>query len=205
VGLDMMDRRDLLRLAVGGLSALYTDTAAPASAAGQVESMRGEASAETEGKLRALRVAESIYINDLVATGTNSRLALRLGKQATVRLGATSKLKIDRYMIDAGGEFELIDGAILFETSGGASASSGVEFRSVYGLIAVRGTRFFAGPSQGAFGVFVAAGRVAVTAANETVVLDPRQGTDIAAPGSPPTKPALWKPPRIRAALVSVT
>jgi ferric-dicitrate binding protein FerR (iron transport regulator) len=199
----MIDRRDLLRLAAGGLSGLYIGAAKASSAAGRVEAVRGEASAETDGQLRMLRVAENIFVNDLVATGLNSRLALRLGRRTTLRLGATCKLKIDRYMVEAGGDFDLIDGAILFEDVGKTPAP--FEVRSTYGLIAVRGTRFFAGPSQGVFGVFVGTGRVEVTAANETVVLGPREGTNIVAPGSPPTQPAFWRRPRIRQALISVT
>ena len=200
----MIDRRNLLRLAAGALSSVHIDVAKASSAAGHVESIRGEASAETEGRRRTLRVAADVYVNDLLATGVNARLALRLGRQTTLRLGASCKLKIDRYIVDAGGEFDLADGAILFEHAGRSAAPVDVEFRSVYGLIAVRGTRFFAGPSHGLFSVFVGVGRVHVTAANETVVLGPRQGTDIAAPGSPPSKPAVWKPPRIRQALASV-
>ena len=76
--------------------------------------------------------------------------------------------------------------------------------RSLFGLIAIRGTRVFAGPSNGVFGVFVVHGSVDVTAAGKTVKVDRGFGTNIAKPGDPPTDPAAWKPPRIRAALASV-
>ena len=79
-----------------------------------------------------------------------------------------------------------------------------MKIRSSYGLIAVRGTKFFAGPSNGVFGVFVVHGSVDVTAAGKTVKVDRGFGTNIAKPGDPPTDPAAWKPPRIRAALASV-
>ena len=76
--------------------------------------------------------------------------------------------------------------------------------RSLFGLIAIRGTRVFAGPSNGVFGVFVARGAVDVTAAGKTVTLGRGFGTNIAKPGDPPTDPAAWKPPRIKAAFASV-
>ena len=71
-------------------------------------------------------------------------------------------------------------------------------------LIAIRGTRVFAGPSNGVFGVFVARGSVDVTAAGKTVTLGRGFGTNIAKPGDEPTAPAAWKPPRIKAAFASV-
>ena len=61
--------------------------------------------------------------------------------------------------------------------------------RSLFGLIAIRGTRVFAGPSNGVFGVFVDRGSVDVTAAGKTVTL---------AAGSGPTSPtpAIRRPTR---------
>ena len=45
--------------------------------------------------------------------------------------------------------------------------------RSPFALIAVRGTLFFAGPSNGVFGVFVGRGFVEVTGGDRTVVIRP--------------------------------
>jgi ferric-dicitrate binding protein FerR (iron transport regulator) len=71
-------------------------------------------------------------------------------------------------------------------------------------LIAVRGTRFFAGPSNGVFGVFVERGSVTVAAAARQVLLRAGQGTDIHHPGAAPTPAAKWGRPRIDAAFGSV-
>jgi hypothetical protein len=84
-------------------------------------------------------------------------------------------------------------------------ASSETLLRSLFGLITIRGTRVFAGPSNGVFGVFVTRGVVDVTAGGKTVRLAKGFGTNIAKPGDPPTDPAAWKPPRIKAALASVS
>jgi ferric-dicitrate binding protein FerR (iron transport regulator) len=109
---------------------------------------------------------------------------------------------IDRYLVDAGGEFRLEAGAMLFDRPSGKP--SPVQVRSPFGLIAVRGTRFFAGPSAGVFGVFVERGTVAVSAAGREVVVLPGQGTDIPRPGEHPTPAHAWGEPRIRDALASV-
>jgi ferric-dicitrate binding protein FerR (iron transport regulator) len=80
-----------------------------------------------------------------------------------------------------------------------------MRIRSPFALIAVRGTRFFAGPSNGRFGVFVERGSVAVMAAGQQVVLHDGEGTDVSSPGARPTPVRRWQPPRIRAALASVS
>jgi ferric-dicitrate binding protein FerR (iron transport regulator) len=91
---------------------------------------------------------------------------------------------------------------MLFDGAGGQSRR--ISVRSPFALIAVRGTRFFAGPSPGVFGVFVARGRVRVTAAGKAVELTEGMGTNIAHPGAPPTDPAAWGAERIQQALASV-
>jgi ferric-dicitrate binding protein FerR (iron transport regulator) len=172
--------------------------------AGEVDHILGSASAVTNGQDRELALRAQIYIDDLIKTGDGARLRLRLGRRTTLRLGERAQIKIDRYLVDAGGEIDLLTGAILFERPG-KPAGPELKFRSPYGLIAVRGTRFFAGPSRGVFGVFVEAGKVQVTSAGTSVILGPRQGTDLRQVGAPPSKPAFWKRPRIREALGSVT
>jgi ferric-dicitrate binding protein FerR (iron transport regulator) len=200
-----VSRRRVLGLTWGLVAAAWSKEAAALTAAGKVAAVRGAAAAEVEGQSRNLSIGGDVYIGDLVSTRDDSRLGLRLGQRTDLRLGANTRLKIDRYVVDAGGEFELVDGAILFEGRGRRPAPADLQFRSAYGLIAVRGTRFFAGPSKGVFGVFVREGRLEVSAAGRTVVLEPRQGTDIAKPGDPPSPPAFWKRPRIREAIASVT
>jgi ferric-dicitrate binding protein FerR (iron transport regulator) len=118
-------------------------------------------------------------------------------------MGQQARLTIDRFLVNAGGEIDLRSGAILFDRPPG-SAPTRVRIRSSFGLIAVRGTRFFAGPSAGVFGVLVVRGRVTVSAAGVRVLLRRGQGTNIASPGAAPTPPAAWKPERIRSALESV-
>jgi ferric-dicitrate binding protein FerR (iron transport regulator) len=127
---------------------------------------------------------------------------VRLGRDTTVRLGEQARLKIDRYLVDAGGEMTLRSGPMLFD---GPPRRAGVQVRSPFALIAVRGTRFFAGPSNDRFGVFVARGSVRVSAAGEQVILHEGEGTDVLSPGAPPTPVKRWGLERIRAALASIS
>lgn len=190
-------RRKVLGLAVGALGAAFSGRAAAAEPAGEVEMVRNEALAFGDGQARRLVVRDPVFIGELVRTGGDGRLGLRLGRRTSLKLGELTEIKIDRYIADAGGEIEILNGAVLFERTG-KPAASGLRFQGAYGLIAVRGTRFMAGPSKSAFGVFVDRGKVEVTAAGKTVVLGPGQGTDLYFPGLGPTDPSKWGDGRVK-------
>lgn len=198
-----IDRRNFLALGGGLTSALWIPGAEAAPAPGLVEAVRGEAFAELKGTRRALAVRANVFVEETVMTGEAARLALRFGADTTLRLGAAARLRIDRYIANAGGEFSLMEGGLLYDRPKKKKNAESV-LRSLFGLIAIRGTRVFAGPSNGVFGVFVARGTVEVTAGGKTVTLHRGLGTSIAKPGDPPTDPAAWKEPRIKAALASV-
>ena len=189
-----LDRRWLLRTAVAAAIIVpRTAYAETAESVGSVEEVKGEAFAEAKAERRLLDRAAPLFINDLVGTGPDSRLTLQLGKDTTLRLGAQARLTIDRLLVNAGGEITLQSGPILFDRPEG-SAPARMQIRSPFGLIAVRGTRFFAGPSAGVFGVFVERGSVEVSAERTRVVVRAGQGSNIARPGDAPTSGA--HPPR---------
>jgi hypothetical protein len=173
------------------------------SRAGTIEALRGEAFAEGPKPRRALAPTAEVFVGDLVETAINSALTMHLGKTTFVKLGALAKFRIDNFVVDAGGTLDLEQGPMLIEHSGNGKRED-LQVRSPFGLIAVRGTLFFAGPSNDVFGVFVAAGLVAVTGGGRTVILRPGLGTNIANPGDAPTEPRRWSPGRIRAVLRSV-
>jgi hypothetical protein len=198
-------RRWLLRS--GALALPYLLSGMPALAAeqvGSVEDVKGEAFAELGAVRRPLDRTGPIFLGDEVGTGVASRLGMRLGRSTTIRLGEQARLKIDRFLVDAGGEMTLRSGPLLFDGPR-RSTPAGVQIRSPFALIAVRGTRFFAGPSNDRFGVFVARGSVVVTSASQQVILREGEGTDFVAPGTPPTPVKRWAPQRIRAAFASVS
>lgn len=196
-------RRRLLRRGILALPFILSLTPARAvERVGSVEDVSGEAFAELEQARRTLERAAPVFLSDEVMTGAASRLGMRLGRNTTVRLGEQARLKIDRFLVDAGGEMTLRSGPLLFDEQ---PRRAGLQIRSPFALIAVRGTRFFAGPSNDRFGVFVARGSVTVTAAGQQVTLREGEGTDVASPGAPPTPVKRWAPERIRAALASVS
>lgn len=200
-----LDRREVLRL-VGTLlaSTAFSAPARAADPAGRVEEIKGEAFVDASNKLRPLEKAASLFVGDRVGTGVSSRLTMLMGEDTTIKLGEKAQLVIDQFLSTTGGEISLQSGPMLFDRPRG-SRPVPVKIRSSYGLIAVRGTKFFAGPSNGVFGVFVDHGSVAVSGGGSEVVLQAGQGTNLEGPGSKPTPAVAWGAERIRGALDSVS
>jgi hypothetical protein len=173
---------------------------AVAPRAGEVETTHGECFARSGAARRTLQPNADVFVGDSVGTGVESSLELLLGEATTVHLGPEAQLRIDRFLIKAGGVLTLDKGAILYDHDLNAGANS-MAVRSPFGLIAVRGTRFFAGPSNGVFGVFVERGEVVVVGVSTAVTVTTGLGSNIAAPGAEPTLPTVWAPRRITAAM----
>ena len=121
----------------------------------------------------------------------------------TVKLGGEARFRIDKFVIGAGGTLDLERGPLVIDRED-PSRKENLQIRSPFGLIAVRGTLLFAGPSDNVFGVFVGRGAVSVSSGGRTVNLHPGQGTNIARPGDPPSDVVRWGEGRIKAALASV-
>ena len=199
-------RRAVVSLTLFASICLAAPFARAADAVGVIASLTGEATAQRSDGQRSLARGDSVATGDLLQTGSSSRLTLQLGKRTVINLGPSTSLRVEDYLADAGGEFELTAGRMFYQNTRPANAAPDkTTVRSPYGLLAVRGTRFFAGPAAGIFGVFVADGRVDVTAAGHTVEVTPGLGTDIARPGTRPTRPSAWKPERIEEALRATT
>lgn len=189
-------------LIVFGPGPAAAETEAGAEPAGAVETLTGPAWAEGEAA-RDLAPAAPVFVGDRVVTGAEGRLGLLLTSEARVFMGPRTRLTIDRFIAGSATDLVLGEGAIIFDRDGDA-APTPVALSTAFGTIAVRGTRFFAGPSRGTFGVFVVRGALVVTAAGVEIALAAGFGTDIAAPGAPPLPPREWGAARIAEALAQV-
>jgi hypothetical protein len=193
-----------LYAAVGALlPALKAGPVSAAEEVGSVQEVKGDAFAEADGRRRNLERSAPLFLKDMIGTGPEARLVLHLGSATTLQLGSSARLTIDRFLVNVGGNITLQSGPILFDRPEDA-APVDMQFHSSFGLIAVRGTRFFAGPSAGVFGVFVARGAITVSAAGTEVVVRTGEGTNIAQPGAAPSAPTPWGAERIRNAMLSV-
>jgi ferric-dicitrate binding protein FerR (iron transport regulator) len=174
-----------------------------ATTAGHVQEVKGQVTAELASQTRVLVPRADVFNGDDVATAESSRAAMLLGRDTTLRLGANARVRIDRFIVNAGGVLTLESGPLLLEKAPGNPAAA-VTVRGSFGLITVRGTRIFVGPSQGVIGIFVVHGLIDVAAGGREFVLQTGEGTNIAGPGAIPTPPAVWGEARVRAALASV-
>lgn len=193
------------RAVLAGLgTAVFAAPVTGAEQAGEVQAARGECFAEGGAGRRELATTAPVYIGESVGTEAQSALRLHLGVATVVSIGPQARLRIDRFVVDAGGTLVLERGPMLCDYQTTGAGKHAMDIRSPFGLIAVRGTSVWCGPSKGVFGVFVRHGTVAVTAASRTVMVGSGFGTDIARPGAEPSVPILWGEARIREALNSV-
>ena len=198
----LFTRRALIAAIPAALLARSPAAAAP-EPIGQALDVRGKVVARRTEAVRNLKAGAALMLKDSVETQAKSFAKLELAGRTTVHLGSRARLLISRYLAETGGVLELGEGAMLLDRADSLPKID-LTIRSQFGLIAVRGTRFFAGPSRGVFGVFVARGAVEVRAAGQRRRLAAGEGLDIKSPGQPPGKVAKWKQARIDEALASV-
>lgn len=143
-----------------------------------------------------------LFRDDTVRTGDASFASLRLLTEARINLGPLSLITIDDFTTTLGGTLTL-GGAMVFDRPEDLPPAEHT-ILTAFAQIGVRGTKFFAGPSNGEFAVFVERGRVDVLAENgEERRLSPGQGTTLDPQRS--FGPVVdWSAARIAAAYASV-
>ena len=210
MGDDMVHR--LIVIAVMLLSGLAGGQATAQEAIGAVTRIQGEASATRGDSTRALRLAASVFLNEVVSTGEAARLEITFADHTRLTLGEEAKLTLDSYVFNpAAGRGTIrfgVVGALRF-VSGQVSklATSLVSVTTSVATIGIRGTEFFAGPIDNqALGVFLIEGAVSVSnAAGEQILSQPGQGTNIATPGAAPGPVTVWPVDKVNRALAAVT
>ncbi|AOF90377.1 FecR family protein [Sinorhizobium sp. RAC02] len=170
---------------------------------GKAVEITGDVTRKQENLLEGLKAGASLMDHDFVKTGAKSFASLELGDDTSLLLGSDTELLIDTFIAGQGGTIELGTGQMVFDRPEGL-AKIDLTMRTAFGMIGVRGTKFFAGPSRGVFGVFVEHGLVEVTGGGVTRQVGRGQGVDIATPGAVPSDVAQWGDARIREAYASV-
>lgn len=197
-------RSVLIGLGLAGFGPAFAEAALEIVQAGTVESVTGESTGRLRGEKRQLTVGSQVFIDDLLGTGPQARLAVKLGEATRLSLGERTRVKINKVLVDRGGELELGSGAILFDRPSD-QPSGPLTVNTAFGLIGARGTKFFAGPSGGVFGVFVEHGLVTVKTKRGSVELTAGLGTNMTSLRAPPSPPSRWPDDRIALAIASVT
>lgn len=170
-------RRQAICLIGGGTFALTTGAAFGVSGIGTVVAIKGPGQVGQPNQLAQMLAGMPLFEGDLAVTGSEGRAHLGLGRSTEIHLGPVSELRIDKFIAEIGGAIYL-NGAIVFDRDDTAPPID-LEFQTDFGRIAVRGTRFFAGPSKNAFAVFVERGTVTVSGGGVTRSLKSGQGVDL--------------------------
>ena len=221
-GAPLLSRRAFVAGVTGGALFAAVGPASGDVALGRVLSIEGELLRGNPSPAEALSAGASLMESDLLSTGRDSFARLKLGSDTDILLGPQTQLLIDRYLAGQGGELQLMSGQMLFDRPEGLPQID-LTVKTTFGMIGVRGTKFFAGPLAGIFSVFVEHGRIDVSnagvsrrvAAGEGVDIQPPQGSvrslgngakDAAAIArlAVPAMPTRWTAQKIRDAYASV-
>lgn len=177
-----LSRRAFVGGIAGGVLIGVVGPAAGDGVLGKVLSIDGELTRNTPAHIEALSVGASLMESDLLATSRESFARLKLGADTDILLGPETQLLIDRYLVGQGGELQLMSGQMLFDRPEGLPKID-LSVKTTFGMIGVRGTKFFAGPLKGIFSVYVEHGRVDVSNAGVSRRVTAGEGLDI-----PPAK-----------------
>jgi len=207
-----MRRLFLLLLAAPFFLAL---AAAPAAAqiappAGTVTRLQGTATAVRSAMPRVLTVGDPIQIGDVLSTGTEAVLEIKMSDDSLFALGAETAFIVTDYTFGqgtGGATFRVIKGAFL-ATSGKIAQLAGntMTVQTDVATIGIRGTTVWGGPLDGVpMQVIMLEGR-AVTVENlqgRVELTTPNAGTWT--DGGAPSPSAPWEAAKIARAVATVT
>jgi ferric-dicitrate binding protein FerR (iron transport regulator) len=192
-------RRQAISLLGGGtFAALAMPGLAAGDGIGTVVEIKGPGQVGRPDNLAAMLAGMAVFAGDLAVTGSEGRAHLGLGPSTEIHLGPLSRLQIDSFIAEVGGII-FLDGSVVFDRAETAPKVE-VEFQTDFGRIGVRGTRFFIGPSENAFAVFVERGEVAITGGGVTRTLTEGQGADLRGNDVAPGPVGIWEKARAKAA-----
>jgi len=170
--------------------------AAEPAVIGNATRLKPEAGARLDGKARVLAVGTGLHRDEQVWTARGARLEIAFADGSRVTLGENARLVLDAFVLPEGGGagdqvLRSISGALRF-VGGAVDKSGNTRIVTPIATMTVRGTEFFAGPIDGAYGVFVFDGSVDVATAAGSVTLRKGEGTTLTSSSVAPTAPRLW-------------
>jgi hypothetical protein len=185
-------------------------SASAATAVGKVARVQGPAVGSVEGRSASLKASDTVFQDEDIKTGPDSRLEIVFADGTSFTIGEKSSVRIDKFVFDPGKSGNAIRLAVVgpFRFVSGKLGTTGAT-RSVvtpFATIGIRGTNFWGGLIDGQFGVFLAEGVVRVTTpAGSAVLRRPGEGVNIRTVGAAPGPVTTWRPPKVRRAIATVT
>jgi hypothetical protein len=178
---------------------------------GTITRLQNSATVTREGRILELQVGAAIKENDGIKTGDDARVEVTFVDGTKLTIGANGIVVIDKFIFDPDdgvgamllrvllGSFRFITGNI------GRLERKQIEAQTRFGVIGVRGTDFWAGPSQNVYGVFLLDGAISVTnSAGGRVLNVPGTGVNLTSANELPGEVTIWGAARAQAALDAV-
>jgi hypothetical protein len=173
-------------------SALGAETAV----IGNTTQLKPEAGARFEGQPRALSIGADVHRDEQVWTASGGRVDIAFADGSSITLGENARVVLDEFVMPEGGGagsqvVRSITGALRF-VGGTVDKAGATKIVTPIATMTVRGTEFFAGPIDGAYGVFVFDGAVDVATSAGSVTLKKGEGTTLTSSRVAPTPPKVW-------------
>jgi hypothetical protein len=147
----------------------------------------------------AAKVETPLHINDVVDTGPKSRVFILFIDNTQITLSANTKFRAEDYVFDESApaqnkaRYNVMNGTFQYQSGAIAKKKNpDVEVETAYGAIGIRGTKFWAGDIENAYGVNVEEGRVRVRNEGGEVYVDKGKGTSLKSRKQKPSTAAPW-------------
>jgi len=186
-----------LQLAALAFIVCVTSSLAGETSIGTVRRVQAQVDALRAADILKLSVAAPLEANDLLRSGERARLEAELVDGTKLTLGESAELKLDNFVYDPENSarnrlIARIKGAFLFVGGKVEGAGSEVKIITANAVMGVRGTTFWGGPIDNAYGVLALSGVVTVSTNAGSVTLTEGQGTMITAADAAPDAPKTW-------------
>lgn len=198
-------------IASGPVSAPISAQELESEVAGTVARLQGSALAIQDATPRILKVGAKILVGDVVSTGANSRLELKMIDDGIFTLGARTNFVVMEYAMQEnrqGAAVRLLEGAIG-AVSGQIASLDNKNFRleTETATIGIRGTTFWGGRLEDdmEFALLDGKGIIVTNAAGSVEINTVGDGTSVAGPQSAPTAPITWSADKLRRARETVS
>ena len=190
-----------------------TSTTAETIAVGTLIGREGNVAVMTPGgEAHPLSANAPIHMHDVIETGPEARALIVLIDNTEITLGENAQLTIDEYIFAEDNaaankaRYSILRGAFLYAS--GLVAKKEVPDVSVntpYAKIGIRGTSFWGGEIDSAYGVLVTDGQVSVQSGRGRISVDKGTGTSLAAKTDVPTRAIAWEQEKVDRAVATIT
>jgi hypothetical protein len=177
---------------------------------GTVKRIQAQVDALRAADILRLEVSSGLQAADILRSGKDARLEAVLIDGTKLTLGETAELRLDSYVYDPAHAtrnrlIAKVKGAFLFVGGKVEGSNSEVTIITANAVMGVRGTIFWGGPIDNAYGVLALSGVVTVTTEGGSVTLTDGQGTMITNAVVPPEQPKIWPIAKRSRAMATVT